>query len=151
MAQGIDPAQERADKGDDPFQRRVLREQLDRVAEEKRRALEDPGPSWSEWWYQSASKWWIGLAFFIADAWLVVECLDLGNIYLIGPVLLGAIYVEFLLTRYLWYTPSEVRRNRKFRRTWYRPVPYGRWTAEAAYFRAHPNATADGVNPDDFL
>jgi hypothetical protein len=151
MAQGIDPSQERADAGDDPFQRRILREQLDRVAEEKRRALEDPGPSWKEWLLQSAAKWWIGLGVLVLDAMLVVEFLDLGGhwlVYLV-PALAGAVYAEFLLWRVLWYIPAEMRR--RFVRTWYRPVPYGRWTPEAEYARAHPMGSVDGPSADDFL
>ncbi|HTW39534.1 MAG TPA: hypothetical protein VMF04_01565 [Thermoplasmata archaeon] len=152
MAQGIDPSKERPDTGDDPFQRQILRDQLDRVAEEKRKALEDPGPSWGEWFYQSAAKWWVGLAFFILDAWLIVECLDLGSLLLILPTLAAALYAEFLLYRVLWYIPTDVRRNRRFRRSWFRPVPYGRWTAEAEYYRAHPVAVpTDGPSADDFL
>jgi hypothetical protein len=150
MAQGAAPPEERSDTGDDPFQRRILREQLDRVAEEKRRALEDPGPSWREWALQSAAKWWIGLGLVIVDAWLIVECIDLGNGLLILPVLVLALYSEFLLYRFLWYEPSDVRRNRRFQRTWYRPVAYGRWTPEADYVRTHPGPV-NGPNPDDFL
>jgi hypothetical protein len=150
MAQGIDPAQERSDTGDDPLQRQILREQLDRVAEEKRRALEDPGPSWRDWFFQTAAKWWIGLGVLVVDAWLLVLCLDLGSIVLVIPVLGLALYAEFLLYRYLWYTPAETRTARRFRRTWYRPVPYGRWTPDAEYFRGKP-VSVDGPSADDFL
>ena len=150
MAQGIDPAADRPDAGDDPLQRQILREQLDRVAEEKRRALQDPGPGWNEWFFQTAAKWWIGLGFLIVDAWLIVICLDLGSAVLLVPVLAAAFYTEFLLYRYLWYTPSELRGSHRFRRTWYRPVPYGRWTPAAEYFRSHPMVT-DGPSADDFL
>ena len=152
MAQGVTPPAERSDSGLDPFQRQILREQLDRVAEEKRRALEDPGPTWREWFLQTAAKWWLLLAFFVVDAWLLVVCLTLHGwtvVYGLTPLFV-ALYLEFLTYRFLWYSPLEVRRNRRFQPTWYRPVPYGRWTPEAEYFRTHP-IVSDGVNPDDFL
>ncbi len=42
------------------------------------RALDDPGPSWREWFFQSAAKWWIGLVSLIVDAWVVVTFLEAG-------------------------------------------------------------------------
>jgi hypothetical protein len=149
MAQGIDPAQERADAGEDPLQRQMLRDQLDRVAEEKRRALDDPGPTWREWALQSAAKWWIGLGFLIVDAWLIAGLYDLGvaAFVYVGSLAL-AFYAEFLVWRVLWYEPGDFRR--KFRRTWYRPVAYGRWTPEADYFRAHPT-DAESLSREEFV
>lgn len=153
MAQGIEAPQERADAGDDPFQRQVLRDQLDRVAEEKRRALEDPGPTWREWFFHSAAKVWIGLGFLVVDAWLLVACLDVGVWQAAVPVLAAALYIEFLVYRYLWYSPNEFRPSHRFHRTWYRPVAYGRWTLEAEYVRAHPGAAVadDAPRADEFL
>ncbi|MGA8542997.1 MAG: hypothetical protein WB947_05620 [Thermoplasmata archaeon] len=152
MAQGIDPSAERTDTGDDPFQRQVLRDQLDRVVEEKRRALEDPGPSWREWFFQSAAKWWIGLVYLIVDAWVVVTFLEAGLYAETVPAVIVALYLEFLLYRYLWYSPDLSRSRGRFHRTWIQPVPFGRWTPEADAARAHPSAASDaGPAPDEFL
>jgi hypothetical protein len=151
VAQGLDPSAERSDAGEDPFQRQILRDQLDRVAEEKRLALLDPGPTWHEWFFHSAAKWWIGLAFLVVDAWLIVACLDIGLYLLTIPVLVVALYIEFLVYRYLWYSPDTTRSGGRFRRSWVRPVPFGRWTSEAEHARTHPTSSDGGPEPNEFL
>jgi hypothetical protein len=153
VAQGVTPSPERADVGEDPFQRQIFREQLDRVAEEKRRALAEPGPSWRDWFFHEAAKWWIGLGFLILDSWVIVECLDLGATAAIFPALVAAVYAEFLIWRCLWYEPDLSRSGRAFHRSFVRPVRFGRWTEEWAYARAHPNSAipGEGPSPDEFL
>ena len=139
----------------DPLQRQILREQLDRVQEEKRRALADPGPSWSEWFYYDAAKWFVGLGYLIVDSWVFVACLDAGLAVAIVPSLIGAVYLEFLGYEYLWYVPplGGPRRRGPFRRSWYRPVAHGRWTPAGARARGSPSATPpeQGPQPEDFL
>jgi hypothetical protein len=139
----------------DTLQRQILREQLSRVAEEKRLALQDPGPSWGEWFYYDAAKWWVILGFLIVDAWVVVACFGSAVPLITLPAVVGALYVEFLTYRYLWYVPDadSPRIRRKFRPSWVRLVRYGRWTPEAAFAKASP-AAADaeaGPQPDEFL
>jgi len=131
-----------------------LNERLARVAEEKRRALQDPGPSWKEWWQYSGSKWWIGLGLFIGDIWLVLTWLEVGSV--VGAVLsiVAALYLEFLLYRFLWFRPSPEHPSPRgpFRRTWLRPVEFGRWTPEAELVRRGGNLSRDqGPNPKEFL
>ncbi|MGI0155841.1 MAG: hypothetical protein ACREDE_06880, partial [Thermoplasmata archaeon] len=147
MAQGFEPPPPRADDtvagSSDPLQRQILRDQLDRVAEEKRRALEDPGPTWREWFFQSAARWWIGLAFLIVDSWIVVTCIDAGVPLVAVPSVGAALYLEFLAFRYLWYVPSDgPRRRRPFHPSWSRPVRFGRWTPEGIAARANPSSIA---------
>ena len=141
----------------------ATRERIEIVAEEKKKALEEPGPSWRDWLYYEAFKWWLAIALLVVDSWVVAQWLELSatvgvNLAVVGAVLsiLGAIYVEFLLYRYLWYRPHpdapRLRRG-QFRRSWMRPVEYGRWTPEAKRVReglaAEPNAT--DIDANEFL
>ena len=146
---------ETGDASVDPLQRQILRDQLDRVQEEKRRALADPGPSWSEWFYYDAARWFVGLGFLIVDAWIFVACLDAGLAIAIIPSLIAAIYLEFLGYEYLWYVPplDGPRRRGAFRRSWRRPVALGRWTPEGVRARENPSAPSpdQGPQPEEFL
>lgn len=158
MAQGVNAPDSRADDSltvDDPWQRQALREQLDRVAEEKRRALEDPGPSWREWFYNTAGKWWIGLGFLIVDSWIIVAGIQSSAPIVTLPAAVAAIYLEFLAWQYLWRRPSfdTPRRRKRFRPTWYALTQYGRWTSEGAAARNHPSVTGsdEGPRPEEFL
>jgi hypothetical protein len=157
MAQGVEAPEARVDDNetiDDPMQRQVLRDQLNRVAEEKRRALEDPGPSWREWWYDSASKWWIGLGFLIVDSWVIVACFQASLPLVALPATVAAIYLEFLLWQFLWRVPSHdgPRRRGPFRPRFYALTEYGRWTPEGAAARSNPAAVVDeGPRPEEFL
>ncbi len=127
-----------------------LEEQYDRVKEEKRRALADPGPGWREWWFRSASKWYIGLGLLIADAWIVTFWIEEGSVVAAFATLAVLLYLEFLLYQYLWYRPAPtVRADRaKFRPSWHRPVRFGRWTPEADLARIHPEALRAEDGPD---
>jgi hypothetical protein len=139
----------------DPYQRQILRDQLDRVAEEKRRALDDPGPSWHDWFYFDAAKWFVGLGFLIIDAWIIVTCLDAGVAIAVFPALVAALYLEFLGYQFLWYEPRPggPRRRGPARRSWVRPVAQGRWTPEGVRAREHPSSAApdQGPAPEEFL
>jgi len=133
----------------------AFRQQVDRVVDEKRRALADPGPSWREWWFHSGSKWYVGLAFLIFDVWVVGFGLEIGLLSVAIGLFVLALYGEFLLYRYLYYEPEiDVTGPRTpFRRTWYRPVEYGRWTAEGEVLRAGGTVVVpdDGPDPKEFL
>ncbi len=122
-----------------------LRTQLDRVAEEKRRALADPGPSWREWWFHHAAKWYVLLGLLIGDLWLVTLGVETGGLAFALVALIGLLYGEFLLYRFLWYRPRDEGRHAagSFRPTFLRPVRYGRWTPEADYVRAGGQLDAD--------
>ena len=130
---------------------------LDRVAEEKRRALHDPGPSWKAWFLHDAAKWWLGITFLVVDSWLIVGWLEVFDL----PALLAsgaaAIYLEYVLWSYLWKRPKDEARVgvRRFRRSWWRPFEYGRWTPEAERLRLHggpPPAAGEGEpSPHEFL
>ncbi len=132
----------------------AFRDRVEAVAAEKRAALLDPGPTWKEWFFFEATKWWIGLALFIVDIWLVVGWVEAGSVPLAVVSLVVAVYLEFLLARYLWHRPSEVRsRRRPFRPTWYLPVEVGIWTPEAAEIRAGRAVGGFGnePRPEEFL
>lgn len=133
-----------------PEERAAVSERLDRVAEEKRRALAEPGPSWREWWFHDASKWYLLLVLLIGDLWLVTLGVESGGLLYALVALVGLLYVEFLLYRYLWYRPraEEGRPRGAFRRTWLRPVRYGRWTPEADLVRAGGQLAPEEEGPD---
>ncbi len=148
------PPDRNSDFGPTPEEDVAFRDRVEQVAEEKRLALLDPGPTWKEWFFYEATKWWIGLALFIIDIWIVFGWWQAGSVTLGVVTLVAAIYGEFLLARFLWHRPSEPRpRNRPFRPTWYLPVEVGVWTPEAADRRAGrgvPGLT-DEPRPDEFL
>ncbi len=136
-----------------PQEEAELDERLERVAEEKRRALAHPGPSWHDWFYFDAMKWFVGLGCLIVDAWIAAFWLEVGVPLGMAPSLAAAVYGEFLLFRVLWYRPEEVVRGRRFQRTWFRPVAFGRWTPEADQIRAGlatPGGEAQRAS-DEFL
>lgn len=95
----------------------------------RRRALEDPGTSWSEWLYSTAFKWWLGIVFLIVDSWIVTTFLEAGSWVFLVVATVAAVYLEYLLFRYLWARPQEIRRGAHPRRRW-PPFEVGRWTPE---------------------
>jgi hypothetical protein len=109
-----------------------------RVKLEKELALREPGPSWREWFYFTAVKPWLVVGFLIADAWIATGWVEAGSYLGLSVSLAVAVYLEFMLYRYLWYRPDpeEARPRTAFRPTWSRPVRYGRWTPEAERLRA---------------
>jgi hypothetical protein len=132
-----------------------LEVRLGRVAEEKKRALAEPGPSWRQWWFHDASKWYVGLAFLILDVWVVAYGFEAGALFGAVGILVVAGYAEFLLYRYLYYRPHPGDHGgaRGFRRTFTRPVPFGRWTPEADLVRAGGTLVPEeeGPSPKEFL
>lgn len=128
----------------------------DRAYQEKLEALRDPGPSWREWFFFRAAKWYIGLGFLMIDGIVAVQWFELGSYLGLGLSLAGALYLEYLLWEYLWFQPEIAdlpRRGERFRGTWRRPVLYGRWTPEADQVRAGtPLVRGDaGPDPREFL
>jgi hypothetical protein len=127
-----------------------------RVQLEKELALREPGPSWREWAFFTGFKPWLGVVFLIADAWIAAAWLEAGNLIALALSLFAAVYLEFLLYRYLWYRPDpeDARDRTTFRPTWTRPVRYGRWTPEAERVRAGlplEAAPERGPDPREFL
>ena len=134
----------------------ATREKIERAAEEKRRARAEPGASWNDWLYFQAFKWWIIIAYLVVDSWIAAEWVVLGSALGLGLSLIAAAYFEYLLFEYLWYRPDpDAPRLRpgEFRPTWYKPVPLGRWTPEAALQRRGiPLGEEPGqVDPKEFL
>jgi hypothetical protein len=143
-----------------PDEEVALEAQLVRVREEKRLALLEPGPTWSQWFFFRAAKWYVIVAFLIALSW------ELGYLFPpsnspadeVLPVVAATVYAEFLLYRCLWYRPtsggpSRSTRDKPFRRSLIRPVRYGRWTPEGADVRAGRPVVvpAQGPDPREFL
>lgn len=121
--------------------------------EEKQRALLEPGPTWKEWLYFTAFRWWLGIVFLIVDSWLVVECLEIGSWPALVGSLIAAAYLEYLLYLYLWRRPEPARFTRARRHRW-PPVEVGRWTPEAFAARAagtRPVVPTDTADPREFL
>jgi hypothetical protein len=138
--------------------RRGFDEMFPRLSEEERAAaLADPGPTWSEYFYRQFLKWWLGLAYFVLDVVLALALLNLPEGTLFAAVgLVVAVYLEFLLTRYLWYRPDPDKesRHQKFHPTWLRPTRFGRWTPEAEHARRGEDpfeGRPTGPDPSEFL
>jgi hypothetical protein len=132
----------------------AYRERIEQVVEEKRRALEDPGPPWKEWFFHDGAKWWVGLSFFVIDTWFFVGGLEAGLFALGLLLLVPATYLQLLLWRFLWYRPSIDRPVRgDFHRSWLRPVEFGRWTPEGVVVRTQGREALGprGPNPREFL
>lgn len=115
-------------------------------AEERQKALQDPGPSWRDWFYGSMMKLYIPLGYLILDTWGAGTWLEaygsLGGAATLAAIvltLLPALYLEFVLYEYLWARPSgDLSRSvrSEFRPTWRRPFEYGRWTEAGRRRRA---------------
>jgi hypothetical protein len=130
------------------------RERLEEVAEEKRRALLDPGPPWKEWFLHDGAKWWVGVGLFIIDTWIFVGGLEAGLVGVGLLLIVPATYLELLLWRVLWYRPPIDRPVRgDFHRSWFRPVEFGRWTPEGAIIKVRGRDALGprGPNPKEFL
>jgi hypothetical protein len=127
----------------------------DRVKQEKARALEEPGPSWRTWWFQRGLRGYYLLGMLIVDVQVVVGWYEVGSAVGLFASLVAAVYLEFLLYRYLWYRPraDATPPRGRFRPTWVRPAEYGRWTPEADLVRAgHPiYRSEEGPSPKEFL
>lgn len=137
-----------------PEEEVAFRERLEEVVHEKRRALEDPGPPWREWFLHDGAKWWVGLGFLIVDTWILAGGLEAGVPALGALLLLPATYLQFLLWRMLWFRPPIDRPVRgDFHRSWTRPVEFGRWTPEGVVVRTRGRAALgpEGPNPKEFL
>ncbi|HXQ49114.1 MAG TPA: hypothetical protein VN842_04995 [Thermoplasmata archaeon] len=131
-----------------------FRERLEQVIAEKGRALADPGPPWKEWFLHDGAKWWVGLGFLIVDVWFIVGGIEAGLIAVGLGLLLPVTYLQFIGWRYLWYRPPLDRPVRgDFRRSWVRPVEFGRWTPEGVIVRTQGRAALgpSGPNPKEFI
>lgn len=121
--------------------------------EEREAAIRVPGPTWREWLYTEAFRWWLGIALLIGDAWLVAGWIEVGGWVGLAVSLPAALYIEYLLFQYLWH-PYHPELRGKFRRTWYRPFKVGRWTADRARLLirgGEPTPGEVGPDPREFL
>jgi len=98
---------------------------------ERAEALRAPGPSWKEWAYGTALKWWLGLGLLIVDSWLVAGWIEVGGYLPLAGSLAVAVYLEYLLYQYLWH-PYHPELRGKFRPSWHAPFEVGRWSPERA-------------------
>jgi hypothetical protein len=131
---------------------------VERVAQEKRRALREPGPTWREWFFYDHAKWWYGIAALVVDSWVATSWVAGGarsTLRLVGlAVSVGwAVYLEFLLYRYLWRRPVSGSAGR-FRPGWFALREVGLWTPEATHASApsaRPAPEEGAPNPREFL
>jgi hypothetical protein len=124
---------------------------LPKVAgEERESALQQPGPTWREWFFRSFLKSWIGLGFLIVDSWIFVSLLTPAYWPAEAPAVGAAVYAEFLLFRFLWFRPDPEQEGpgAPFRRSVWRLTRYGRWTAEYERVRAGLPASEGTAGPD---
>jgi hypothetical protein len=126
-----------------------------RTRGERRAIIAIPGPTWRQWFYYDFLKMWLGLACFIADVLVVVTWIRPLDIPAMTLSLVGAIYLEFLLFRYLWYRPTYAEdAGKPFRPSWTRLTKYGRWTPEAELAGTGRSAQliqSDAPRPEEFL
>jgi hypothetical protein len=144
-----------ADDVPDPAAEFAFESQVDRVQEEKRLAREAPDIPWRTWWFHSGSKWYVVLGFLIIDIWILSLGFETGLFLVMAALMILAFYGELLLYQYLYYYPPEHLPGHRtsFRRTWFRPVPYGRWTTEGEVLRAGGTVATpeQGPDPREFL
>ncbi len=157
---GKDPPEE-DDSEITPEEEEAFREGTERVTLEKRRALADPGPGWREWFLFDGAKWWVGLGYLILDSWVAgfwFETLG-ANSRVVLPLLgslIGALYLELLLFRYLWRRPTDQDRIGEGR---FEPGPlalreFGIWTPEGVRHRQAVERRAvhgSGPDPNEYL
>ncbi|MGC2289525.1 MAG: hypothetical protein WA688_06685, partial [Thermoplasmata archaeon] len=70
-------------------------------------AIRDPGPTWGEWLIGPFAKVWVVLGFFVVDSWIFVLWAAPFNALAMVASLAGALYLEFLLWRFLWFAPDR--------------------------------------------
>lgn len=104
----------------------------------REQALRDPGPTWSEWLIGPFAKVWVALGLFIVDSWILVLWVAPFNPAALVASLVAAVYLEFLLWRYLWFAPDreDDLRNLPFRPRFTQLTRFGRWTPQATRLRA---------------
>jgi len=103
--------------------------------EQKRRALAEPGPSWKEWLYFTAFRWWMGILFLIVDSWIVATFLVIRAWLPLAAATATAIYLEILIYGYFWHRPDPDRPRPEGRFRW-PPYQVGRWTPEGFRIRS---------------
>lgn len=124
---------------------------------ERTEAIEEPGPSWHDYFYFSFAKAWGLLGFAVVDAWVIAAWLQPLQVVPLVLSLIAASYLELLLFRFLWYRPGpdDSASTGAFRPTWLRPVRFGRWTPEGERVRKGlPGEDLDertGPDPSEFL
>lgn len=124
--------------------------------EERQRALADPGPTWTEYFFRDFLRWWTGLGFMIIDAVIVSSFLRPPALLPLLLSLAAAVYLEFLLYEYFWHNPKweelPARPHRSWRRA-IRPVVAGRWTLAYRQIREGGLPPRPGAGPDaaDFM
>ena len=104
----------------------------------REQALKDTGPTWGEWLVGPFAKVWVALGLFVVDSWIFVVWAVPINVAGLVLSLLAAVYLEFLLWRFLWYAPDreDDLRNLPFKPRWDRLTRFGRWTPQSSRLRA---------------
>ncbi len=123
------------------------------VDHEREAALRAPGPSWSDWLYSQAIRWWLGIALLIVDTWIAAGWIEIGAWIPLAVSLVAALYLEYLLFQYLWH-PYDPELRGRFRRSWHTPVEVGRWAPDrerALRGDLGPDGEARGPDPKEFL
>ncbi len=116
-------------------------------ASEREALIREPGPSWREWLYAQAFRWWLGLAYLIVDAWILAGWVEVGAWLPLAGSLAAAIYLEYVLWQYLWHVYDPELRG-KFRASWHSPVEVGRWSPDRDRVLKGDLAPTPGTGPD---
>jgi hypothetical protein len=127
------------------------------TGEERRRAIEEPGPSWKRWALDTGLKPWVALGFLILDGGVFLTLYGSGTEWgyiLSGPTVAGALFLNYLAWQYLWHEPRDGESPARFRRTLLHPFYMGRFNERYADWKANrldPRETESGVDARDFF
>jgi hypothetical protein len=114
---------------------------------EREALIREPGPSWREWLYTQAFRWWLGLGFLILDTWIAAGWVEVGGWLPLVASLIAAGYLEFLLWQYLWH-PYDPELRGKFQPSWHRPFEVGRWSPDRQKVLSGQWGPGEGGVPD---
>jgi hypothetical protein len=129
------------------------------TGEERKRALEEPGPSWKEWAYATGLKPYVALGLLVLDGLLLASIEEAPQLWVRWSALVALpflIYANYYLYAYLWASPPETPELRKARAkpSVRHPFYVGRWHPRRAKALEEQKAFLDHgaqVAPEEFL
>ncbi|MCL4324738.1 MAG: hypothetical protein M1144_04680 [Candidatus Thermoplasmatota archaeon] len=134
-----------------------FRDEIGLSEEDRKRALDDPGIPWKQWFLTTGLKPWVvlGLLLFeglgLVSVWVALSGYARAAVF---PILVAALYLDVLLWSFLWREPSvDEFRSGNFKNYWFQPFKIGRFTVEYRLWKEgkRDEVTLPNVNPRDFL
>lgn len=124
--------------------------------EERKKALEEKGPSWREWAFQTGLKPYVGLGLLVGDG-LVLASLEEAPVLWVKWMTFVAvpflIYLDLLAYLFLWAAPPDPLPKKSFHPTLFHPFLVGRWHSSRVKTlrRMAQRSRPDEVSPEEFL